>query len=150
MRRWFQNGKKPCMTPVDIARIVFALIAVLGMIGLAALAAKKAGLVNRAGLVGARKRLQIVEALPLDQRRRAVILNCDGREHLVILNANSVTVVERDIPAPTSANDVESDDSAGAPNPFAELLARFAPARDRKLADALRSDGAADAGSKAA
>ena len=127
------------MTLVDVARIVFALIAVLGMIGLAAMAAKKAGLVNRNGLGVARKRLRIIEALPLDQRRRAVILKCDDREHLLILNANSVTVVERDLPTSFNEAELHSHSQNGAPNPFADLLSRFVPSRDQQMSAAIES-----------
>lgn len=44
-----------------------------------------------------RRRLKVVEVLPLDARRRAVLLKRDDREHLVILGANSETVVESNI-----------------------------------------------------
>ena len=88
---------------VEIARIFFSLIAVIGMIGLCAVAAKKLGLQNAAAGVGRTRRLALVETLPLDQRRRAAIVSCDGREHLIILDASRVTVVERAIPPLESA-----------------------------------------------
>ena len=44
-----------------------------------------------------KKRLKIVEVLPLDARRRAVLIKRDDREHLVILGANGETVVETGI-----------------------------------------------------
>jgi flagellar protein FliO/FliZ len=92
------------MPLLEIARIVFALAAVIGMIGLAALAAKKLGLAGANGFQRTR-RLQLVETLAFDQKRRAAILRCDGREHLILLDAASVTVIDRDIPAapPTEA-----------------------------------------------
>ena len=81
------------MTLFEIARIFFALLAVLGMIGALAIAAKRYGLAQK--LQGrAEKRLRLVETLALDQRRRAAIIACDGREHLVILDPSGVTVVE--------------------------------------------------------
>ncbi|MGD9801299.1 MAG: flagellar biosynthetic protein FliO [Parvularculaceae bacterium] len=86
------------MELIDIARIASSLIAVLGMIGLAALAAKKFGLQNGAFAARRTRRLALVETLPLDQRRRAAIISCDGREHLVILDQSRVTVIERAIP----------------------------------------------------
>jgi flagellar protein FliO/FliZ len=87
------------MEILEIARIVFALAAVVGMIGLAAIAAKKLGLNNGAINFNRQRRLSLVEVLPLDGRRRAAIIRCDGREHFVILNPNNVTVIERSIPA---------------------------------------------------
>lgn len=86
------------MSLLEIARIIFALAAVVGMIGLAALAAKRLGLAGANGFQRTR-RLQLVETLAFDQKRRAAILRCDGREHLIVLDAASVTVVDRDIPA---------------------------------------------------
>ena len=86
------------MPLLEIARIVFALAAVIGMIGLAALAAKKLGLAGANGFQRTR-RLHLVETLAFDQKRRAAILRCDGREHLIMLDAASVTVIDRDIPA---------------------------------------------------
>lgn len=87
------------MELIDLARIFFALIAVIGMIGLAALAAKKLGLQNGAVALNRMRRLTLIETLPIDQRRRAAIIACDGREHLIILDQARVTVVEKAIPA---------------------------------------------------
>ncbi len=92
------------MELIDLARIFFALIAVIGMIGLAALAAKKLGLQNGIVAVNRVRRLALVETLPIDQRRRAAIIACDGREHLVILDQARVTVVEKSIPARDAAD----------------------------------------------
>lgn len=86
------------MELLDVARIAFALIAVLGMIGLAAVAAKKLGLQNGLPSHGRARRLAVVETLAIDQRRRAAIIACDGREHLVVIDQTRVTVIERAIP----------------------------------------------------
>ena len=45
------------------------------------------------------KRLSLIESLPLDARRRLVIIQRDEVQHLVILGLNSETVVESDINA---------------------------------------------------
>jgi flagellar protein FliO/FliZ len=90
------------MTLLEIARLVFSLIAVIGMIGLAALAAKRMGLAGANGFQRPR-RLQLVETLAFDQKRRAAILKCDGREHLIVLDGASVTVIDRDIPPAAEA-----------------------------------------------
>lgn len=109
------------MTLLEIARLVFALAAVIGMIGLAALAAKRLGLAGANGFQRAR-RLQLVETLAFDQKRRAAILRCDGREHLIVLDGGSVTVVDRDIPP---ASIVET---APAPvNAFLDKIQRRGP-----------------------
>jgi len=105
------------MTLLEIARLVFALAAVIGMIGLAALAAKRLGLAGANGFQRAR-RLHLVETLAFDQKRRAAILRCDGREHLIVLDGASVTVVDRDIPAPAPQS---------APAPVNAFLDKFKP-----------------------
>jgi flagellar protein FliO/FliZ len=110
------------MTLLEIARLIFALIAVIGLIGLAAFAAKRMGLAGANGFQRAR-RLQLVETLAFDQRRRAAILRCDGREHLIVLDNASVTVIDADIPAPVLAAPAE----AAAIAPVSAILDRFAP-----------------------
>jgi len=50
---------------------------------------------------GRTRRLKIVESLALDTRRRFVILNCDGREHLLLLSPNQDIVVETNLPPVT-------------------------------------------------
>lgn len=95
------------MELIDIGRIFFALIAVIGMIGLAAFAAKKLGLQNGAVALNRVRRLTLIETLPIDQRRRAAIIACDGREHLIILDQARVTVVEKAIPAREPAETVD-------------------------------------------
>lgn len=87
----------------DIARVLFALIAVVGMIGLCAIAARKLGLQDGALPMRQARRLALVETMALDQRRRAAIISCDGREHLIILDQSSVTIVESGIPAREAA-----------------------------------------------
>src|SRR6056297_1150283 len=83
-------------------RFVLALVFVLALIGLAA------WLVRRLGLGGAmaprgRRRLAIVEVLPLDARRRLVLLRCDDTEHLVLLGATTEAVVQAGIRRPPAA-----------------------------------------------
>lgn len=106
------------MTLLEIARLLFSLIAVIGMIGLAALAAKRMGLAGANGFQRSR-RLQLVETLAFDQKRRAAILKCDGREHLIVLDGASVTVIDRDIPPPAAA--------AEAPSPVNAFIDRLTP-----------------------
>ncbi len=110
------------MTLFEIARLAFALIAVIGMIGLAALAAKRLGLAGANGFQRSR-RLHLVETLAFDQRRRAAILRCDGREHLIVMDNASVTVIAADIPAPAAGSLAEAPSLA----PVSAILERFSP-----------------------
>ncbi len=67
-----------------------ALLAVVALIYLVAWVMGRIGVVHRmAGKPGKQRRLRVKESLALDAKRRAVILDCDGNEHLVLLGANS-------------------------------------------------------------
>ncbi|MBI1250677.1 MAG: flagellar biosynthetic protein FliO [Alphaproteobacteria bacterium] len=69
------------------ARALFALVATLALIGLAAYAARRFGMLSGAAARGER-RLKIVETLMIDPRRRLVIVRMDDREHLLLLSAS--------------------------------------------------------------
>lgn len=80
-------------------RLIFALGVVFALMGGLAFIIKKLGLAAPASIKsGKKRRLEIVESLPLDARRRLVIIKSDKREHLIILGANSETIIEKDIP----------------------------------------------------
>lgn len=68
---------------------------VLSLMGLLAFALRKFA-PGAASLAPARRRLKIVETLPLDHRRRLVLISRDGQEHLIILGTEE-TVVETGI-----------------------------------------------------
>jgi hypothetical protein len=46
----------------------------------------------------AKRRLKIVEFMPIDHRRRLVLVRRDDREHLLLLGPQGETVVETNIP----------------------------------------------------
>ncbi|NCC22499.1 MAG: hypothetical protein EOM26_08555 [Alphaproteobacteria bacterium] len=85
---------------IEYLRFAAALLFVLSLMGLLAFFMKKLGLGGVAANVQARKHLKIAEVLPLDSRRRAVLIQRDERQHLVILGPNGETVVETNIEAP--------------------------------------------------
>ena len=87
---------------------LLALIFVLSLMGLVAMLAKWLGL-TQGGVVKGGQRLKMIEALSLDSRRRAVILQCDQKQYLVILSQNGETVVERNLEAGSEA--VDADDA---------------------------------------
>jgi flagellar protein FliO/FliZ len=78
-----------------------ALLLVLGLIFALAWVARRLGVMGRLGMgtAGGRRRLAIVEVLPLDGKRRLVLLRRDGAEHLVLLGLTGDVVVERAIGA---------------------------------------------------
>jgi len=83
----------------EYIRFLFALCFVLSLIGGLALLAKKLGWTHGAlGYAKPDARLQIVESLSLDARRRAVIIRRDNVEHLVVLSPTSELLIEANIP----------------------------------------------------
>ena len=87
----------------SLLKMIAALIFVLGLMGGLALLLKKLGLSGHVSTPGQKNRLKVVESIPLDQRRRLVLIQRDDAQHLVILGPNSETVVETDI-APVDNN----------------------------------------------
>lgn len=81
----------------EFLQAIGALIFVIGLMIILALLAKKFGLAGALPSNSNSKRLSVVESIPLDTRRRAVILKRDDVEHLVILGAQNEIVVETGI-----------------------------------------------------
>lgn len=81
-----QNPRAMNLT-ASFLQAVFALALTLGLIGLAAVALRKYGPDAIARLSAQRKdrRLKVVESLVLDPARRLIIVECDGRERLILL-----------------------------------------------------------------
>jgi flagellar protein FliO/FliZ len=83
----------------DFARAFFALVLTLGLIGLAAYAARRFGpeWLVRLQRPKADRRLTIVESLPLDPVRRLVLVRHDSTERLLLLGEGRLIA---EIPAP--------------------------------------------------
>lgn len=67
-------------TSTSLLTALAALVLVLALVWLAARAARWGGLAR----AGGSRRLRLVEALPIDPRRRLVLVACDGREMLLL------------------------------------------------------------------
>ena len=82
-------------------RFLLALVFVLGLIGLATVMVRRMGLGFPAGALKrpGNRRLSVVEATPLDGRRRLILVRRDDTEHLIILGPTSELVVESGIKA---------------------------------------------------
>lgn len=75
-----------------------ALALVLGLIGLAAWAARRFGLGGPLPRTrGRNRRLSVVEVTSLDPKRRIALVRRDGVEHLLLLGPSGDVVVERGI-----------------------------------------------------
>ncbi|MEM9469029.1 MAG: flagellar biosynthetic protein FliO [Pseudomonadota bacterium] len=81
----------------DYLKFFFALIFVLCLMGGLAFIMRRFNLGQSSLLSPAERRLKIIEVLPLDARRKAMLISRDNSEHLVILSATGETVVESNI-----------------------------------------------------
>ena len=76
------------MDAPDFLRAVFALALTLGLIGVAAVLARRYGpsaLFRMRQTTRAQRRLAVVETLMLDPARRLVLVRCDDQERLLLL-----------------------------------------------------------------
>ncbi|MDE1152308.1 MAG: flagellar biosynthetic protein FliO [Micavibrio sp.] len=97
------------MDTPQLLKFFFAFVFVMSLMFLLSWGLKRLGLAGQSLLPNSRRRLKIVETLPLDLRRKLVIVRRDNREHLIILGPSSETVVEHGIIA-------ADDDTAAAAN----------------------------------
>lgn len=88
-------------------RFVGALFLVVALIFAIAWIAKRLGLGGRIATARGKRRLSVQEVLPLDSKRRLVLLKRDGVEHLLLIGINDDVVVETGIvpPQDKAAND---------------------------------------------
>lgn len=76
----------------------FAFAFVMSLMFLFSWLLRRFGFSGQALLPGAKRRLKIVEHLPIDSRRKLVLVRRDDREHLLVIGPNGETVVEAGIP----------------------------------------------------
>lgn len=88
------------MDLTDYLQFIAALVFVIALIGGFAIVARRLGLSTRFATVRNAGRIGVVASVPLDARRRLVLLRRDDREHLVILSQAGETVVEAGITPP--------------------------------------------------
>jgi len=112
-----------------IVRFVVAFVIVLGLIALTFWLIRRFGTsrVNSAAARGRQPRLAVVDAAPVDGRRRLVLVRRDNVEHLIMIGGPSDVVVEqnivravpvtppRDMPVPRTPGAVEAASSARPP-----------------------------------
>lgn len=84
-------------------KFVLALVAVLALIGLLSLAARRLGFAPRVTPLRGRRRLAIIEVMALDAKHRLVLVRRDDTEHLLLLGATQDAVVETGIAPPALA-----------------------------------------------
>jgi flagellar protein FliO/FliZ len=91
------------------ARFFLAFLVVLGLIGGAAYLVRRFG-ADRLGTTAARgrqPRLAVIDATPVDSRRRLVLIRRDNVEHLLLIGGPSDVVVEPNIVRAAAARDTQ-------------------------------------------
>ena len=78
----------------EIFRAIAALVFVLVLMGGLTLVLKKLGLGGALPTKQGVKRLKIIEVLPLDGRRKLIIIQRDDVQHLILSGGNEETVIE--------------------------------------------------------
>ncbi|WP_227421903.1 FliO/MopB family protein [Pacificispira spongiicola] len=122
------------MHPTDYLQFAVALIFVLGLIGLTAVLLRRFGPggqgTNRPR-PGTARRLSLIETLPIDARHRLVIVRYDDSEAVVMLGAQSDTVIEKSIPA--KPRDIAGPVGGG--GAFDAMIRRIGTARSKSVGE---------------
>jgi flagellar protein FliO/FliZ len=84
---------------VSYLKFFFALLFVIGLIGGFALIAKKIGMGNRGPTSRGRgNRLSIIESMPVDAKRRVVLIRCDNKDYMLLLGGVTELLIEDKLP----------------------------------------------------
>ncbi|MDA0781056.1 MAG: flagellar biosynthetic protein FliO [Rickettsiales bacterium] len=78
-------------------KAILALVFVLGLIGLFSFLLKRVSSGQFAGKSKAAKRISLEEVFYVDAKRKLLLVKRDDVEHLILLGANSETVIENNI-----------------------------------------------------
>lgn len=83
---------------LSLSKYAFSLIFVLSLMGGLALVLRyldqKSGSLNFLKNAASKRRIQVIEKLPVDRQKSALILRIDHKEYLVISGPNGETVLE--------------------------------------------------------
>ena len=95
----------------NYVQFLFALVFVLGLIGLFSLLLKRLSMNGISGLRSGsgKRRLSIVETVIVDGKRRMVLVRRDDREHLLLLGQQNDLLIESNIDA-LDASDTDAGD----------------------------------------
>ena len=84
------------MEQVDFSRFFLALAFVILLIWLTAFLLKRFGLDKKLrGTTGASARLQVVDVLYLDPRRKLLLARADAQEYLILLAGDTATLIDK-------------------------------------------------------
>lgn len=102
------------MDILDWVRALVALAATLALIGLAALAARRLGMLQDAG-IGQVRRMRVMERLMLDPRRSVVIVRVDSEDHVLLLSPFGERALGRTTAAPDAVSPPPESPEESAP-----------------------------------
>ena len=98
---------------VNYLKFFFALLFVIGLIGVFALVARKIGLGNfGANRHGNGSRLSMIESLQIDAKRKLVLIRCDEKGHLLLLGGAIELLIKADIPIDFTKKTIEKPKSS--------------------------------------
>lgn len=95
-----------------LVKFAAALVFVLALMGGLALALKRLGFGQPGLTARAGRRLKLIEVLPIDARRKAVIIECDDEQHLVILGPAGETLIKNNLTKRVVSNEISLKDAA--------------------------------------
>ncbi len=78
----------------QLFRAIAALVFVVALMGGLAILLKRLGFSGAVQVKTGKKRLKLIETLPLDARRKLAIVERDNVQHLILLGGNDETVIE--------------------------------------------------------
>lgn len=81
-----------------VVKSFFAFTFVMSLMFLLSWALKRFGFPGKSILPGNKRRLKVIEQMPIDQRRKLVLVRRDDKEHLLVIGPGGETVVESGIP----------------------------------------------------
>lgn len=81
-----------------VLKSFFAFCFVMSLMFLLSWALKRYGFPGRSILPGGKRRLQVIEQIQIDQRRKLILIRRDDREYLIVAGPGGETVVESGIP----------------------------------------------------
>ncbi len=96
------------MDYTDYLKFFFALVLVLSLMGGLAFILKRLGYGQGSVMSGHNRRLKIIETLPVGAKHKAVLIERDDTQHLILLGANSDTVIETNIKPPKMNGDAKN------------------------------------------
>ena len=88
------------MDAISIVQYLAALALVIALILGLAWILRRSGFAPMVRTPRGKRRLEVLEVLPLDPKRRLALVRCDAKAHLLLLGADGDLVVATDLDAP--------------------------------------------------